>query len=659
MMRQKNAPHIAEDRINSAIGRTFGHWARPFALGAAALMLVACSGIKKDHPATTEFQMSYDTMVKEMNDQEMEAGFHADELHAIPKSVADALLPTSRSSGAAKPVQELNDSEARFDVMVDNVPARDFFVGLVDGSDQNMVIHPLVSGNVSLTLNNVTVEEVVDTVCEIYGFYCQYEEIGFKIFPRRMTTRTFKVDFLPVIRKGRSQTTVSSGNSTDLTSTSSDGQSSTTSSVSGSNVETTNSSNFWTELQFSLESFLGIKGLQEKVEDKIANKVAEKAVEGRTPDSSTGVEGAGSSSQFEAVHTKSVMINKQAGLVVVRALPAELREVEDYLNALKQRNRYQVILEAKILEVELSDSFQYGVDWLAISKQIGNMPPLASEPSSVTGTITAGATFRGIQNTRKLVPAASGLAAEDSLPYTTNPAAIFGYGGTGNPFTFALRADDFISFIDLLEGQGKVQVLSSPRVSTSNNQKAVIKVGQDEIFITDVEVDVDENGNQIIDPKFVPFFSGVAMDVTPQIGEDRSVTLHIHPMVTQVTDNVKSFVFNGTNQSYPLALSQSREVDSIIQVKSGEVVVIGGLMQKQLNETENKIPVLGDIPIIGNAFKQVTKTWVRNELVILIRPVVVGQRKDWRNVLGKTAGRVRDMKAKEPMWWRFSDSGNR
>src|SRR5690606_27423394 len=154
----------------------------------------------------------------------------------------------------------------------------------------------------------------------------------------------------------------------------------------------------------------------------------------------------------------------------------------------------------------------------------------------------------------------------------------------GGLFSASVRAGDFSGLIQLLGKQGNVQILSSPRIATVNNQKAVIKVGTDEFFVTDI--DFDENNSAITatdrtstSVELTPFFSGISLDVTPQISEDGAITLHVHPSVSEVSDQEKVITVGERDVTLPLARSTVRETDSIIRAESGQIVVIGGLIQ--------------------------------------------------------------------------------
>ncbi len=209
----------------------------------------------------------------------------------------------------------------------------------------------------------------------------------------------------------------------------------------------------------------------------------------------------------------------------------------------------------------------------------------------------------------------------DSLPITSQ----------GGAFTMAFNVGDFAAFIELLELHGDTRVLSSPRVSTLNNQKAVIKAGTDEFFVTNVASNTVTGASSTTsrDVELTPFFSGIALDVTPQISEMGEVTLHIHPTVSQVTDQQKNLTVSGQTDVLPLAFSEIRESDSVVKARSGQIIVIGGLMRDSETRQRFGMPGLSRVPGIGNLFTSVRKVNRKTELVILLKPIVVNSDSDW------------------------------
>ncbi len=497
--------------------------------------------------------------------------------------ILDELLPGSGISvpGLAQDLRE----ETAFDISVSNAPARLFFMSLVKDTNINMVVHPSVSGQISLDLKNVTVREVMDLARDVYGYEYQQNDTGFVVLPARIQSRIFPVNYLNVSRSGESLMTVSSGQIEDRNSSGdASADASGSKSLKSSSVNTRIDADFWTQLHATVTSIVG-------------------AGEGR-----------------------SVVVDRHAGLVIVRAMPGELRDVEAYLSDAQDNLQRQVILEAKVIEVELSDSFQSGIDWAAITSD----RDFSIGTSSVIGGTAGGATIGPGDD----VIVTSGLDVSNT-PF----ANLFAVGSASNTFG---------ALITLLNTQGDAQVLSSPRVSTVNNQKAVIKVGSDEFYVTEVSsTTTSGTGGTTTNPELTltPFFSGIALDVTPQISADGDVILHIHPSVSEITDQLKNITVGGQDFELPLAFSTVRESDSIVKAKNGQVVIIGGLMQNSTNDQVAGVPGASEVPFVGEAFKQKRKVNRRSELVILLRPIVVDENSVWSRAIGESADRVRQIKS--------------
>lgn len=468
-------------------------------------------------------------------------------------------------------VTPTKDIQPRFDVNANNVPAKEFFMGLIAGMKYNMVVHPNISGTISLILKNVTLKQALDATQDIYGYDYRRTSYGFQIFPPQLQTQVFHINYLDVQRNGRSFTQLTTGQVSNKVGTVTVGGSTYSSTTyptaqgipegvgTISSIETKSEMQFWKDLEKSITNIIGKE-------------------EGR-----------------------SVTVNSQTGVIVVRAFPGELHRVARYVNSLQSSLNRQVILEAKILEVELTDSYQSGIDW-----SILNNPALAI----IEGTNDA----------------STGIGQAANVAFSnTDLKALNGI--------FAVQINgDFQMLVQLLQSQGNVQVLSSPHISTVNNQKAVIKVGQDEFFVTGVSTSNTIIGTNTIpsqDVSLTPFFSGITLDVTPEISSDHTIVLHIHPSVSKVTEQTKVIGLGATssgsanNLTLPLAFSTIRESDNIVRAKNGQIVVIGGLMQNNTSETIIGTPWLSKIPFLGAFFRRTGQKSVKSELVILLRPMVV------------------------------------
>jgi len=294
---------------------------------------------------------------------------------------------------------------------------------------------------------------------------------------------------------------------------------------------------------------------------------------------------------------RRAIVMEQAGVIVVTALRSELDVVANFLNISETSLQRQVILEAKILEVILTRRYERGIDWNALGD-------IGGEKSGTYGI---------------------GLSAGT----VTNPDGLDGV------FSAAVAVPDFNAIIELLESQGTVKVLSSPRIATINNQKAIIKVGTDEFFVTNVSSTTTTGTSTTTTPSvtLTPFFSGIALDVTPQISRNGDVIMHIHPTVSEVSDQNKVVTIGDDTVVLPLALSTIRESDSVVRVKNNQIIVIGGLLKNTATDSDAGLPLIRKIPFFGKGFSQKRQTSERSELVILVRPIVAEAKAQRADVL--------------------------
>ncbi len=547
----------------------------PFLLLACSLFLLSCAPKHVVENSNKTRQSIADAMA------EAGALITAD-VEMPPDDFLDELFPDSGVAvpGLFKDIKQ----EVAFDMSVSNAPAKLFFMSLVKDTNINMVVHPSVEGEISLDLKNVTVAEVMKLTREVYGYEYKDSTGGYLVLPARIRSKIFAVNYLNISRKGESIMTVNSGqiSNTDTDRNSGENGSSTdrtSNNNRSSSINTSIVSDFWIDLRQTVLTIVG--------------------------------GGAG----------RSVVVDRHAGLVVVRAMPGELRDVEAYLSDAQEILQRQVILETKIIEVRLNDGFQAGIDWAALSS---------------SGNVLAATT--GIINGRNVI-----LDSLNDLDLSDNTDVT-------NLFALGTRSSNFAALIRLLSTQGEVRVLSSPRVSTINNQKAVIKVGSDEFFVTDISSNTVSNISGTTtspDITLTPFFSGIALDVTPQISENDEVILHIHPSISEVVDQTKEITLGSETLKLPLAFSTVREADTVVRALNGQVVVIGGLMQNISSNDDAGLPGVSDIPVVGSLFKQQRKRNNRSELVILLRPIVVGSNKTWSNYIKDSASRMEKLKYAE------------
>lgn len=535
-----------------------------------------------------------------------------------PAATQDLLMPPMEPEIEAPP-------EERFHVTVEDAPVREFLMSLVADTNVNMVVHPEVEQKITLELRNVTVEEVMEIVREVYGLEYRRTESGYIVRQPELQHRVYEVNYLDMNRRGSSRTRVSSGQATENPDALDDDSGSGRSrgqDASEPRVRTT-----WDEEgRLVTEQVQGGRSQSDQGAGTIINTDSEANFWSGLQ---VAIEG-----MLDSREGRNVMINPLSGVISVRAMPHEQRAIGELLAAIEGSVQRQVILEAKIVEVELRDGFRSGINWTALASY---------------GNRTFG--FGQVAGRNIFEDNASALAEN---PLNVRPGQEFnGFDSEafGGSTALTANAGDFNAFIELLETQGVARVLSSPRVSTINNQKAVIKVGTDEFFVTGITgrsatgAASTTTSNTV---QLTPFFSGIALDVTPQISRDGSVILHIHPTVSEVQDQIKSFTVSGEEESLPLAFSSVRQSDSIVRARNGQVVVIGGLMRESSNQRRFGTPGLSRIPLLGQAFGSRNEETVKTELVILLRPIVIDHQNGWDEAASGALERVRGMSGEWP-----------
>jgi MSHA biogenesis protein MshL len=266
-------------------------------------------------------------------------------------------------------------------------------------------------------------------------------------------------------------------------------------------------------------------------------------------------------------------LDRTAALLQVTDRPSRLARVEQYLEAVMLRVTRQVQIEAKVVEVELRDEFSAGINWQA-----------------VLGGLTNNATA-----TQTLAPATAG------------------------GFTLALNVGDFTALLNAFASQGKVNVLSSPRITAMNNEPAVMRIGTQDVFFT-TTTQIDSQSGQIVQSTVTPqsLTEGVVLSVTPQISADGIIHMNINPSITERTGVATSRLGD------QVPIISVRETDTLVRVRQGETIVIAGLMQDRASVDTAKVPILGDVPVVGNLFKRTEKSRRKTDLVILLTPTVMG-----------------------------------
>jgi MSHA biogenesis protein MshL len=558
-----------------------------FARGALLPLLAALAGCAAQPTAPSRLPANA-TLDRITADMKAAAQREAPKPLPRPDAVDRALLPPLQAELIRPPAPP----EPRFDLAVSNAPAQQVFLQIVSGTRYSMLVPPELTGTIAINLKNVTVREALDSLRDLYGY--EYRMQGTRIFiqPNTLQTRIFQVNYLAGKRKGTSDMRVTSGSissgpapgtgTTTPTSTTVPGTTAPAASIQSSRIATENDNDFWGELRETLNAIVGGDG------------------------------------------NRKVIVNPLSGVVAVRGFPNDIRNAENYLRMTQLIIERQVMIEAKIIEVQLSDGYASGVNWSVFRGSNGRLSG---------GQLSPGTTLAPIGPIGTGAPGI-GAGGNPSLTATAGTDIASGLANAGSIFGLAFQAHNFAALLQFLETQGNVQVLSSPRIATINNQKAVLKVGTDEFFVTSVTTSTTTGtGGNTSSPTIgvQPFFSGIALDVTPQIDENDSIILHLHPSVSAVAERQKSINLGSLgNFQLPLAASTVNESDSVVRVQDGNIVAIGGLMKQQQTSTSSGLPGASEQPVLGGLFGQKDRSGLKSELVILLKPTIIRGERGWQ-----------------------------
>lgn len=551
-------------------------------------LLSACAAGGGRPPADTQLLDSMqDILVDGASGYDEHIGLAPDQM------ILQELIPgMSLSDDLLTPVAE------RFNIVAVQENARDFFNNLVAGTDYGVVVSPDVSGEISINLPNVTIDEAMQTVQQIYQFQIDRRGMIYQIQPRTMQTQIFSIDYLNVSRQGSSSASVSSQSSGGAGGSSSGGagggvSAGVSSGVGGGSVSgggaggggqvTTNTeTDFWSEIQETIENMLFDDGVSRAAGSGLLTGLGTAAA----PERAT-----------------RVVVQPQVGLVMVTAYPDQLARVEEYIKTAQDILSREVTIQVQFLEVVLNKGFQSAIDF-------DTFGPDGSTVNTITGAFGSGSEGIGID-------------------------------GISNPLSIATNFTDFNAVFRILESRGTTQVLSSPSLKVLNNQKALFQDGDQEYFQTGVGTNTVSTGSsttQSSASSLQQFFSGISMDITPQISADGTITLHVHPTITTVSEQTKPI----SGEQVPLARTSVRELDSIIRAQDGRIVVLGGLAYERNVDDAAGIPVANDLPVIGAAFDQRRRSTVKSEFIILLRPVIANAQSE-QQLLRERDNRLREI----------------
>ena len=581
---------------------------------------------------------------------------------APTRRVIDALLPPT-TIGVPPLLQR--EMQPRFDLLLTDAPVEQVFATLVTDTPYSVMVSqrtpqtPSVE-RMTLHLKNVTVEEALEAIRESYGF--EYRIDGMRIFVQRaaLSSRLFRVNYVLGQRRGVSDLQVIGGaSSAGGGSGSNSGYASTQASALSSSFK----ADIWGEIEDSLRTLLGCTVGKATIAGAGAASGSGTTTGSNTSGSNasgSGGRGGGSRADVsfaaDAVISerqrggegcpggRALSVNPTSGTILVRAMPDELRMAAAVLKSLQMSIERQVVIEAKVVDVTLNAGAQQGINWTAFHNG--------------QHRFSVGASTGEILNANRGTPATgggtTGATQSGDLIANSTLGSLLGAGVTGSAngafaagLGVAMQFTNFSALLNFLETQGRVHVLSSPRIATLNNQKAVLKVGAEEPFVTNIvggstNVNVNINAAVSTPPTltYQPFFSGISLDVTPQISESGEIVLHVHSIVNTIVEKPKISTPSANAVYVPFAVNSISETDSVVRARNGQMVVIGGLMTERTQDQRTRVPGAGDVPVAGALFSKGDQQSVKRELVILLKATVVEDDAAWRDAIASSARRL-------------------
>lgn len=599
-------------------------------VGLCLLVLASCATKPASIPDTKILADIQATIEEAVIESEPVAEFYTED----DSNLLDELMPSlSLDESLLAPVEE------RISVTSPNLPADVFFNSLVAETEYGVVISQDVDARINLSLPNITIEEAMETVAEIYNLDITRRGNIFTVRPGGLRTRQFTIDYLNVQRSGSSTISVTSSNSQGGGNNSggasrfnnrgfsgnsalggsgafgNSGQNSGNFSGgiggagAGGQISTSTSTDFWSDLETAISNLIGVES---------------SGSSGRTSSIGqggllSGLTGGASTQSTVTDEGKSVMVQPSTGIVIVTAFPYELDRIETFINAAQESLRREVVIQIQFLEVILNKGYQYALDFNTFGQAANNV-------------LTGSGSFRADTE--------GGLGSNNTQAAEFR-AGDFGIEGISNPLQLSTNFSDFDAVFRLLQTRGTIQVISSPQLRVLNNQKAVFQSGAQEFFQTQADTttvasssSTTTNANNNLEQ----FFSGISMDITPQISADGEITLHVHPIISAVDSQSK----NIGGQIVPLALTSTREMDSVIKAQNGRIAVLGGLaFERNISETAG-IPGIDKVPLLGDVLEQRQTQTVKSEFIILLKPIMADDSGN-RELLIESKDRFRDL----------------
>ena len=521
-----------------------------------------------------------------------------------------------------------------YSVTVYKVPVQSLLFALARDAKINVDIHPGIEGEVTLNALDQTLPQLLTRISKQVDMRYELDGPNLVVIPDTPFLRNYRIDYVNVARDTTSKVSIATQISTAGAGTgggSGDNNSTTT-------VSNTSNNRFWQILEKNINDILKeadklvVKSRSENTDQRQSNRdehAINKSGAANSNQPSGGPQQQGNASQqaspnqqvSENERAANVIVNAETGLIAVRATGRQHEKVQQFLDIVMSSAKRQVLIEATVIEVQLNNNYQQGINW-----------------SSLRTSDTEGPNF------------SQGQVGGTALPSGVNP------GNSPGVFLFnylkpLTRLGNISATVQLLESFGKVKVLSSPKISVLNNQTALLKVVDNRVYFTITST--TQAGSVGVAPittyaselHTVPV--GFVMSVTPQIAESDEVTLNVRPSISRIVGFVQDPNPALANSVVPVVSSvpiiQTREMESILKVANGQIAVMGGLMQDTVNNLKDEIPGANKIPLLGDALGYKNETTGKSELVIFLRPIVVkdasinGDYKNYRYLLPNDA----------------------
>lgn len=571
------------------------------------------------------------------------------QLPVSPAHIADAprvagAIPEPVRQSALPPPPKPSAKVETYSVTVHKVPVQSLLFALARDAGMNVDIHPGIDGTVTLNALDQTLPQLLGRIARQVDMRYEIEGSNLVVLPDSPEWRNYKVDYVNVARSTSSSVNIatqisttgggSAGQSSNpvgaATGAASGGSGGGSGLGSGNNNSTTSvanrsDNNFWYSLEKNIRDMLRASTLGDTQVDPLAQMAAQAQSQQTAQGAQNSGQGAiapmsAAPQQFSDNampfsqrgrnrNDPSIVVNPESGLIAVRATGRQHEKIQEFLDLVVNSAKRQVLIEATIIEVKLGDQYQQGINWSGLNGRFS-----LNQGQVGTATLPTGV-----------------------LPGTTPGMFVLNYLNPGN----------LTATIQLLESFGKVKVLSSPKISVLNNQTAMLKVVDNNVFFTiKVTPAVLNSSGTVTAPatyestlQTVPV--GFVMSVTPQIADSDEVTLNVRPTITRIVGYVQdpNPALQASNVRSQVPVIQARELESIMKISNGQVAVMGGLMQDSVDNTKDGVPLLSSLPVVGNLFSYRNENASKTELVIFMRPVVVkdasvnGDYKDYRYLL--------------------------